>query len=108
MATNDLMVSDSLKGLFDEPVKQPQSFISLVHPIGGIITRITSSPSGTKYFIMPKDATTAFQLFAKNKVDKLIFKYMDIEMVHKISNPLISIDNSQGKLLIQIESIHET
>ena len=40
MATNDLMVSDSLKGLFDEEVRQPRSLISLMSPIRGTITKI--------------------------------------------------------------------
>lgn len=108
MGTNDLMVSDSLKGLFDEEVKQPRSLISLIFPINGTITRIAKSSSGIKYFISPDDSAKAFELFAENKVNQLIFRYMDIETVHEISNPLISIDNSQGKLLIQIESTNET
>lgn len=108
MATNDLMVSDSLKGLFDEKIKQPRRLISLTYPIDGTITKITKANSGTKYYILPENAEEAFELFAKNKVDRLIFRYMAIEMIHEISDPLISIDNSQGKLLIQIESTHET
>ena len=49
MATNDLMVSDSLKGLFDEKIKQPRRLISLTYPIDGTITKITKANSGTKY-----------------------------------------------------------
>tara|TARA_Y100000592_G_scaffold84047_1_gene134516 strand:- start:374 stop:700 length:327 start_codon:yes stop_codon:yes gene_type:complete len=108
MATNDLMVSDSLKGLFDEENRQPRSLISLVSPIKGTITKITKSASGTKYFILPDDPMFAFVLFAENNLEQLIFRYMDMEVVHNIPNALISIDNSQGKLLIQIESTHET
>jgi len=109
MATNDLMVSDSLKGLFDEePSQQSLSHILLISPISGKINRISRTREGIRYTIVPDNPMEAFEIFERNIVECLIFSYGNLQINHKIIDPLISIEDSYGKITIQIESRNET
>tara|TARA_B100000700_G_C15045496_1_gene857729 strand:+ start:322 stop:654 length:333 start_codon:yes stop_codon:yes gene_type:complete len=110
MATNDFMVSDSLKGLFDEnPKKQSHSFISVISPIHGKLRKIYRSKDTITFSFEPDEIIDAVKLIDGNNISSLIIRYMEFEKHWDLIEPKVSIDISSSKhMTVHIESKDET